>query len=52
MDRGAGIAGNGMVLRNGQTTKRDSIALEEGGGVIYSQGVTSPSGPGLCPKSF
>jgi hypothetical protein len=36
-----GVAGNGMGLLNGQTTKRDSIALLEGvgGGIVYKAGV-------------
>jgi hypothetical protein len=36
MDRGVGVAGNGVGLLNGQTTKRDSIALEKGEGFLQS----------------
>jgi hypothetical protein len=41
MQRGVGIAGNGMSLLNGHTAKRDSMALLErgGGGVVYKGGV-------------
>jgi hypothetical protein len=38
MDRGVGIAGNGMDLLNGQTTKYDSIALERGRHCLQSTG--------------
>jgi hypothetical protein len=36
-----GLAGNGMNLLNGQTTKQDSIALVEGlgSGFVYRAGV-------------
>jgi hypothetical protein len=33
---GGGLAGNGMGLLNGQTTKRDSILLVEEGGCLQS----------------
>jgi hypothetical protein len=29
MERGVGVAGNGVVLLNGQVTKRDSIVSDE-----------------------
>jgi hypothetical protein len=31
IEGGVGVAGRGLGLLNGQTTKRNSIALEEGG---------------------
>jgi hypothetical protein len=37
MEEGVGVAGNCVGLFNSQTTKRDSIALEEDGGVVYSK---------------
>jgi hypothetical protein len=39
MQRGVGVAGNGVGLLNGQTTKRDSIAAVEGVEVVYKAGV-------------
>jgi hypothetical protein len=41
MERGVGVAGNGVGLLNGKTTKQESIALVEGveGGVVYKAGV-------------
>jgi hypothetical protein len=44
IERGVGVAGNGMGLLNGQTTKRDSIASVEGlgGGIVYRT-LLSPS---------
>jgi hypothetical protein len=35
MERGMGLAGNGVGLLNGQTTKRDSITSEDGGGGLF-----------------
>jgi hypothetical protein len=32
MERGVGVAGNGVGLLSDQATKQDSIDLEEGGG--------------------
>jgi hypothetical protein len=32
-----GVAGNGVGFLNGQNTKRDSIALEGEGAVVYSK---------------
>jgi hypothetical protein len=37
IERGVRVAGNGVGLLNGRTTKRDSIALEEGVRAVYSQ---------------
>jgi hypothetical protein len=41
MQRGVGVAGNGVGLLNAQTTKRDSIAWVEGcgGGGVYKAGL-------------
>jgi hypothetical protein len=37
MQRGVGVAGNGVGLLNGQTSKSDSIDSPEGGGVVYGK---------------
>jgi hypothetical protein len=37
MEKGMGVVGNGVGLLNGQTTKGDSIASEEGGLYIAPQ---------------
>jgi hypothetical protein len=42
MQRGVGVAGNGMGLLYGQNTEKDSIVLVEGlggGGVVYKAGL-------------
>jgi hypothetical protein len=41
MQRGVGVTGNVVGLLNGQTTRRDSIASEEGvgHGIVYKTGV-------------
>jgi hypothetical protein len=58
MQRGVVVAGNGMSLLSGQTTKWDSIASVEGvlGGVVYKQGLgyvmALPRLPGSCRRSF
>jgi hypothetical protein len=37
LEGGVEVAGSGMGLLNGQATKGDPIALEEGVGVAYSK---------------
>jgi hypothetical protein len=37
MEEGVRVAGSGLGLLNGQTTMQDSIASEEGEGVVYSK---------------
>jgi hypothetical protein len=55
---GGGVAGNGLGLLNGQTTKRDSITtVEEAVGSFFQimdlgYSTMSPSVPGSCPESF
>jgi hypothetical protein len=39
MQRGVGVAGNVVGLLNGETTKRNSIASVEGGGIVYKAGL-------------
>jgi hypothetical protein len=52
MVRGVGIAGNGMGLLNGQTTKRDSKLRRMGkGSFTFNTAGVKDKGPS-CPKSF
>jgi hypothetical protein len=48
MDKGVGVAGNGMELLNGQTTKQDSIASVEGVGLFTKQGFMIPDQVAKC----
>jgi hypothetical protein len=59
MDRGVGVVGNGMGVLNGQVTKRDSTALEEGDGLftvnttgVKDRGLHHQVGLGHVPKVY